>query len=409
MPLYTMTRIQIDRDPRFADIVRIWREDHCLGSAPIRMYLRWIRQFERYCHYQRLDVSHELTKAGAASFARWYAPRHRVDADSTFGNAALRAWAYVRRVMGQPVSEWSPAQAPRPWPSLLLKEFASHLQEHRGNPEGTIRKKIEHIPKFLSFLQSRRRRLRHVKLTDVDAYLIGCSQRYARTTTADISCSVRAFLRFLLATGRIKADLAPSVMSPVIRKAERPLRALPWKDVQRILRAVDRSTPRGRRDYAMLLMMAIYGLGAGEVIRLTLGDIDWRATTLHVTRPKTGVSFLLPLLPAVARALANYLRYGRPVHTLSREVFLCLKSPYRPLSASSAIRHVLVTHARLAGVSAPYLGAHVLRHTHACRQMEQGAHPKVLGDILGHRDPASISAYVRISTERLRQISLPVP
>jgi integrase/recombinase XerD len=406
-----MSRIPIEQDPRFADIVRIWREDHCLQPATMGVYLRCVRQFEHYCRDQALDESHELTLAGTATFATWYARRRKIDPDSTFHRArhALRALAYVRGVMGHPVAEWAPASVAQSVPSPLLAEFASHLHEHRGNPEITIRKKIDRLMKFLAFLQSRQRRLRHVKLTDIDAFLVSCSQQYAHSTTADIASSIRGFLRFLLTTGRIAADLAPSVMSPIRREAERPLRALPWDDVRRILRAVDRSMPRGRRDYAMLLMMAMYGLGAGEVIRLTLADIDWHAATVRVTRPKTGVSFLLPLLSAVARVLASYLRHGRPAHASSRHVFLGLKAPYRPLSASSAIRHVLVKHARLGGVSAPYLGAHVLRHTHACRQMEQGTRPKVLGDILGHRDPASISAYVRISTERLRQISLPVP
>jgi integrase/recombinase XerD len=85
--------------------------------------------------------------------------------------------------------------------------------------------------------------------------------------------------------------------------------------VQRLLSAVDRSTPRGLRDYALLLMMTVYGLGAGEVIRLQFQDIDWEAATMSVLRPKTGVAFAVPLLPAVAHALASYLRHGRPIDT----------------------------------------------------------------------------------------------
>ena len=133
-----------------------------------------------------------------------------------------------------------------------------------------------------------------------------------RTTVADICSTVRVFQRFLCSTGRSRRDLSGSVLSPIIRVNERPHRALPWKDVQRILRAVDRSRPTGRRDYAILLMMSVYGLGSGEVIGLTLDDINWRAQTLRVVRPKTRVEFLLPLLPAVSRALVSYLRGGRP-------------------------------------------------------------------------------------------------
>ncbi len=142
-------------------------------------------------------------------------------------------------------------------------------------------------------------------LADIDAFIVGCRHHDARTTVADMASSLRGFLRFLHATGCLAVDLASSVMAPVVRRGERPLRALPWEEALRILRAVDRSTAGGRRDYALLLLMSVYGLGAGEALHLHLEDIDWRGAILHVTRPKTGVSVQLPLLPAVARVLVD--------------------------------------------------------------------------------------------------------
>jgi integrase len=172
---------------------------------------------------------------------------------------------------------------------------------------------------------------------------------------------------------------------------------------------VDTSTARGLRDHALLLMMSTYGFGAGEVIRLQLQDIDWSAGTLKVMRPKTGVAFTLPLLPAVAKVLARYLRKGRPPNTPTRHVFVRMKMPFGPLSASSPVRHILIKHAKAAGLNAPYLGSHVLRHSNAARQLDLGTRPRVLSDLLGHRDPESISAYVRIASQSLRDVSLPVP
>ncbi|MGD9881619.1 MAG: tyrosine-type recombinase/integrase [Reyranella sp.] len=83
--------------------------------------------------------------------------------------------------------------------------------------------------------------------------------------------------------------------------------------------------------------------------------------------------------------------------------------PFSPLTASAAIRHIIVKHAKVAGLTAPYLGSHVLRHSHAARRVDLGVRPQVLSDLLGHRDPEAISAYVRIATETLRDVSLPVP
>jgi integrase len=156
-------------------------------------------------------------------------------------------------------------------------------------------------------------------------------------------------------------------------------------------------------------MMSTYGLGAGEVIRMQLQDIDWYGGTLKVVRPKTGVTFTLPLLPAVAKVLARYLRHGRPPHTPTRHLFVRMKMPFSPLSASSAVGHILIKHARAAGIDAPYLGSHVLRHSNAARQLDLGTRPRVLSDLLGHRGAESVSAYVRIATESLREVSLPVP
>ena len=156
-------------------------------------------------------------------------------------------------------------------------------------------------------------------------------------------------------------------------------------------------------------MMSTYGLGAGEVRGLQFHDIDWTAGTLSIVRPKTGVAFTLPLLPAVAEALARYLRNGRPLDTPTRHVFVLTKMPFTPFDASSAIRHIIIRHAKVAGIEAAYLGSHVLRHSNAARQIDLGTPPRVLSDLLGHRDPESISAYVRIATDTLREISLPVP
>jgi len=112
---------------------------------------------------------------------------------------------------------------------------------------------------------------------------------------------------------------------------------------------------------------------------------------------------------AVAKVLARYLRKGRPPNTPTRHLFVRMKMPFGPLSASSAIRHILIKHAKVAGLDAPYLGSHVLRHSNAARQVDLGTRPRVLSDLLGHRDPESISAYVRIATQSLRDVSLPVP
>jgi len=397
--------------PRRTQVVRIWRQNRCLRSSTIGVYLLWVQRFKAYCRAQKLAEVSQLTLAGVDTFATWYASKRGIDRRLAFEGArsALRAWALALEVKGCPTPAWEPAPEPGSPSCPLLEEFEEHLARHRGNPPVTRKKKMAHITVFLAFLQGRQCNMAELDLADIDAFIVACRHHYAGTTVADIASSLRGFLRFLHASGRLAVDLAPSVMAPIVRRGERPLRALPWEKVQRILGAIDRSTAAGRRDYALLLLMSIYGLGAGEVLGLRVEDIDWRAGVLHVTRPKTGVAVELPLLPAVARVLVDYLRRGRPQHACTRHLFVSLRAPHRPLSASSAVRHILHKHARTAGVSAPYLGSHVLRHTHACRELELGVAPKVIGDILGHRRPESTTAYLRVATERLREVALELP
>lgn len=398
-------------DPRLAAAERIWRQNRCIKASSIVVYRQWVSRFGRYCRACELKESEELTQAGVERFSRWWHATHGA-ANSDYilrgARSALGTWALALRTLGQPLSVWNTPASPPPV-TPLLREFGEYLRNVRGNPPVTVHRKLVHVRMFSTHQRRSVRRSRLLRLQDIDAFVVQCRQRYARSTVADICSTLRTYLRFLHVTGRMQHDLAASVMAPIVRVHERPHRTMPWPDVQRILRAIDRASACGRRDYALLLMMSAYGLGAGEIIGLTLEDIDWRARTVHVMRPKTRVEFLLPLIPAVARALVAYLRHGRPAHTSTRRLFVTMRAPYKPLACSVTIRHILHTAARRAGVTAAFLGTHVLRHTHACRQLEFATAPKLIGDILGHRDPESTSAYLRVATARLRGLALPVP
>ena len=409
-----MLRIPWRLDPhRFSDVRRIWEQNRCVEPGTISLYRYWICRYVDYCRTHGLDEEQELTRVGAGRFASWWrsqgSPRRGGFTTSlNSSRSALRAWSFALGILGVKVPPWESPPTPQPL-SATMAAFVAYLNDVRGNPPQTVHKKLTNKTMFVEHCRKRRRVVQRARLKDIDDFIVTCRQRYARTTVADICSTVRGFQRFLCATGRSSRDMSGSVISPIVRVYERPHRALPWKDVQRILHAVDRTRPVGRRDYAILLMMSVYGLGAGEVIGLSLDDINWRAQTLRVFRPKTRVEFLLLLLPAVSRALVSYLRGGRPEHSFTRHLFVTMCTPFKPLACSVNVRHILHTAAERAGVTAPFLGTHVLRHTHACRQLELGAAPKIIGDILGHRDPDSTSAYLRVATDRLRAMALPVP
>jgi integrase/recombinase XerD len=398
------------RDEREKQVVQLWRGGD-ISPGTVRTYLDWVRRFYAYCERLGLDDVAELTLKGVWRFARSYVgPRTKgpVCASSCFiARNALHAWAFAIGALGTMLPEWNsrPAQAPLP---PLLKEYCEFRCRHRGVAEGTLRRDAGEVGIFLALLRKRGKSVGKITASDLDAFVAQQAEHFSRRTVARACTALRSFLRFLRSTGRLHRDLAPCVLAPRVRFAERPPRALPWADVQRILGSIQQGQSPGKRDFAMLLMMALYGLGAAEVLALQLEDVNWKSGIISVRRPKTSVQIELPLLPAVARALTSYLKRERPSSVLTRRIFVSTMIPYNPLT-SSAIRHRIRRYASKAGVAARMIGAHAFRHAHASRQIDAGAELKVVSDILGHRRPSSTSVYVRVALRRLREVTLPVP
>jgi integrase/recombinase XerD len=397
-------------DSREHAVVEMWRKGR-LTSGTIVIYLQWVRRFRKYCDNQKLLETEELTAAGVRRFTHAYTgPRLRGRRSSkesrNLASNALHAWACALGALGTSLPPWRVKHVSPLSP--LLKEYCHYRRVHNGVSERTLVRDVDTARGFLGQLRRGRRTIARATSKDMDAFVRGFASRLSRRTVADTCSSLRAFLRFLWMTGRLTADLANEVIAPRYRIDERPPRTLPWTNVQKILRSIPRTEPPGKRDYAMVLLLATYGLGAAEVLGIRLEDVDWRTGELRIHRPKTNVSIQLPLLPAVAQALSAYLRSERPPASSVKHIFLRDNMPYEPIT-SGAIRHRIRHYARVAGISTKVIGAHAFRHSHASRQVDAGANVKVVSDILGHRSSSSTSVYVRVALKRLRAVALPVP
>jgi integrase len=166
------------------------------------------------------------------------------------------------------------------------------------------------------------------------------------------------------------------------------------------------ASPMGLRDYAMLQLLATYGLRSGEVRNLLLEDIDWRAESLRIRHSKTGAVSFLPLMAPVGEAVLEYLRRGRP-HTDRREVFIRSRAPYRPLGNlySEVRRRIWAAGVKPSGKCGP----HIFRHARAVELLRASVPQKIIGDLLGHRSAESTIPYLKLATEDLRTIALDVP
>jgi integrase len=174
-------------------------------------------------------------------------------------------------------------------------------------------------------------------------------------------------------------------------------------ELDAVLAAINRHTPVGKRDYAMFLLLATYGLRGIEVVRLRLDDIQWREQLLQVRGRKAGNRTTYPLSVAVGEALLAYLQTVRPASP-HREVFLTMHAPFTPLLRAS-LRNRVLDYLRLAGVQVAHPGTHSFRYSCAQRLFEQGVPLKSIGDFLGHRDPNSTERYTKIAWDQLREVA----
>ena len=397
-------------DERERAVVDLWRKCR-LSLGTIVIYLQWVRRFRKYCDTRKLLETEQLTAVAVRRFTRSYAGprlkgRSSAKNSSNVASNALHAWACALGSLGVLLPPWRDKQTPELSP--LLKEYCHYRRAHNGVSEGTLVRDVGTARGFLKQLRREKKSIRLTTLADVDTFVRELGTRFGKRTVADTCSSLRAFLRFLKMTGRLPTDLASGVIAPRYRIDEKPPRTLPWNDVQKILRAIPRNEAPGRRDYAIVLLLATYGMGAAEVLAIRLQDLDWRGGVLRIRRPKTSVPIELPLLPAVAKAMTAYLRWERPPAGSVQSVFLRQNMPYEPIT-SSAIRYRIRHYARLTGIPAKVIGAHAFRHSHASRQIDSGANVKVVSDILGHRSSSSTSVYVRVALKRLRAVALPVP
>jgi integrase len=182
---------------------------------------------------------------------------------------------------------------------------------------------------------------------------------------------------------------------------------LPPGTVQRVLNRCDRQAPLGRRNYAILLLLARLGLRAGEVVALNLEDIDWETSQMTVNG-KGGRSTPMPLPADVGEAIAAYLRNGRP-RCSSRRVFIRAKAPLGGFASSVAISFIVMRALERAGVKSTRKGAHLFRHTLACDLLRQGCSLDEIGELLRHQSPDTTAIYAKVDLAALHSLALPWP
>jgi integrase len=343
----------------------------------------------------------DLTSAAAEEFAA--GRRGRGFRTGTTLRAVIPVLEYLRSTGAAPPAE---TRGPRTPQEELLAAYRAYLSGERGVAAGTVAHYLRYARWFLDAMTAGRPdgTLAGLSAADVTGYVLEwAASRNGRPPDRVALPALRSFLRYLHVSG-VAGPLAGAVPHGRGFPAPPRPRSATADQVRAVLDACDREYGTGRRDYAVMLTMARLALRGGEVARLELGDIDWRAATVTV-RGKGGRTDVLPLPADVGAAIADYLLKGRPPSE-SRRVFTVAVAPFRGMGAST-VTQLVQRACRHAGI--PLFGPHGMRHAAAGQLLASGAGMEEIGQLLRHAQERTTAIYARTDPARLSALARPCP
>lgn len=292
---------------------------------------------------------------------------------------------------------------------IRLEEYRNHLLQDQGLAESTVHRYLGYVGPFLNDRYGDAPvELRSVSAADIIAFIRHEVRRIGRCHAKHVIVALRSFLRFARYRGYIETDLTPALPRVAQWAMDGLPKHLPTGAVRQVLKHCDRRTAIGKRDYAVLLLLARLGLRGGEVFALKLEDIDWENGRIEIYCKKSDRPAQLPIPGDVGCAIARYLKAGRP-RCSCRQVFIRSRAPYQPLAGSAVISGLVMRAIEKARVKTACKGAHVFRHTLATEMLNRGASLGEIGQILRHRHPDTTAIYAKVHVRALRELALPWP
>lgn len=374
------------------------------GYAPatVRGKRQLIDELSRWLHYRKLQAA-DLDEQRLTLFLGYRARRHgtrRGDAPT-----CQQLLGFLRGVGCTP-----PAAEDLDTTALgrIERDFAQFLRAERGLKPVTVADYWRTVRRFLlQRFGPEECRLNELCLQDITRFIVERARHVRRSYAQSMVTALRSFLRFLQQRGTITADLAAALPTVANWRLSHLPKALPPEQVERLLRCCERNTLTGQRDYAILLLLARLGLRGGEIVAITLDDLDWEAGEF-IVRGKGDRRERLPLPQEVGAALAIYLRDVRPPCS-TRRVFIRMKAPHCGFSSAAAVCDVVRRALRRADLDPAFKGAHLLRHSLATNMLRRGASLEQIGQLLRHCQPNTTQIYAKVDIEALRRIAPPWP
>jgi site-specific recombinase XerD len=276
------------------------------------------------------------------------------------------------------------------------------MRDERGLSPATVFNRCWTVEDFLPRLNVPLAELTISHIDDVVADRFGKAS-YSRYTVHVYVGNLRDFFRFAEQEGWCQTGLAAVLRGPRIFPQEGLPKGPSWESVQQLVADCEGDKPVNIRNKAILLLLSVYGLRGGEIIRLKLDDIDWKEDQITFQRSKNHRRQIFPLCQTVGIAVSRYLRDVRPTSD-HREAFLTMRPRFRPLSRV-ALTAMVDRKLKALGVSLSHYGPHSLRHACATHLLSEGFSFKEIGDLLGHRLPETTAIYAKVDIKGLREVA----
>ena len=285
----------------------------------------------------------------------------------------------------------------------IQQSFSQYLIQERGLTQGTMNVYVRVIRQFLGNCFAKKPiQFKKLQSRDITRFILRHAYRMSPGYAKNMVYAIRAFLRFLHVRGAITTNRAVSVPTVANWRLSTVPETLEVKEIERILKTCDQDTIAGRRNYAILLLLARLGLRAGEVVNMRLDDIHWETGEL-IIHGKGNRHDKLPLPYDVGNALAHYIRAGRPPCS-TRQVFIRITAPHQGFTSSSALSSMVKQALERAGIHRARAGPHLLRHATATRMLHKGISLAEISRILRHQSLNATLMYTKVDLCALRKL-----
>ena len=383
-----------------------WLSDRQVSRASALFKFQTLVLFDRFVTDRHVDALEDLPPQIEPFVEEWRRTRGRRPHTASYARS-LRAGprTAIEDLLRLVIPGFVGTERRQPWPLRdLAPGFLEHLRDERGLRPDTLVGYEHHMRVFERFLQS-------AGITDLSTLTPAIVNRFMVDSTARLQpCgrqsragALRVLLRYLRRQGIIATDLSRAVPRGRNYTQAAIPRAIPWSEIERVLASVDRRSVCGKRDYAVLMLLATYGLRSQEIAAMDLAAIDWPRSRFHVLGRKAGNSTTYPLAASVGEAIIDYLRNARPQCT-DRHLFVSLTAPFRGVG-HNAISGQAGVYLRRAGIQVRRPGSHTFRHSCVQRLVEADMPFKQIGDYVGHRSDAATQVYAKVALHKLRALT----